>query len=142
TGIGSVLRVNGSDTTSAAGAAATVKSLFWNFALPVTVIGKLPTPALAAGFRATLISLAPLGMFLSAGATFGGTPAAVRAISSSKPAARVAVTVSDAEPPRSTSGASNLAASVYGGFSVTAMATCVRKSRGGYGSPPSDAETG
>src|SRR5262245_1281985 len=74
-------------------------------------------------------------MFFSAGATFVGRPVAVSAISSSKPGDFVAVTVAVIGPPRSTSAASNFAASVKGGFSVTANPTSVYSVRGGYARP-------
>src|SRR5258708_3536399 len=70
-------------------------------------------------------------MFLRAGATLAGSPAAVRAISSMKPPTRVAITVTDAGLPRRTSGWSNFAASMNGGRSVTASATWVYSCRGG-----------
>src|SRR5262249_40088331 len=113
----------------------TLKSLFMNLALPVTLTGNEPRAALAAGFSSSFASVCPLAMFFGTGATLGGTPTRANAMSSSKPAALVAVMVSVAVPRRIPSAVSNLAVSRYGGFSVTARPSCVSSCRGGYDRP-------
>src|SRR5262245_6824769 len=72
-------------------------------------------------------------MFFSVALTVGGRPTTRIAISSSKPALRVAVTVAVIGWPGMTCGASNFAASVNGGFALIATPSCVSYCGGGYG---------
>src|SRR4051812_15954588 len=73
--------------------------------------------------------------------TFGGSATGASWISSANPAARVAVTVTFAATPRSTSAFASFTASAKAGLSVTATPIWVSISRGGNGNPLSPAFT-